>query len=306
MSSASANTTHATGRERWLGHLAMVFFAAFIAGSFTTARYALPYVEPAPLNAMRYALAVAIMAGYMFGIRRRRFSWPQAPWRYAVLGGLMAIYFVTMFVALGMTSPVSTSAVFTLTPLMTMIFGLILVGQKFGPVLVVSLVVAACGSLWVIFGGDLDSVLSLRIGQGEAIFFVGCIAHALFAPLLRKFNRGESQFYMTFFIILSTGVWIALYGLQGIVTTNWLAVPLMAWAVIFYLAIFTGIVTFALMQYASMRLPAAKVMSYSYLVPSFVILYEALSGQGWVTASVAAGALVTGLGLVVLYFTPDK
>lgn len=306
MSASSAYTTHATGRERLLGHLAMVFFAALIAGSFSLGRQALPYVDPAPLNAVRYLIAVAIMAGYTFGLRGHGFSWPVAPWRFAILGGLMAFYFVSMFIALTMTSPVSTSAVFTLTPLMTMVFGLVLIGQRFGPAVVLSLAVAASGSIWVIFGGDLESVLSFRAGQGEMLFFAGCVAHAAFAPLLRKFDRGEPQSYVTFFILVATAAWITLYGLPGILATNWLSLPLLAWLAILYLATFTGIVTFMLMQYASMRLPASKVMSYSYLVPSFVIVYEGLSGHGWVAASVAAGAVVTGLGLVILYFTPDK
>jgi len=306
MAEIISHRVQATGTEKLRGHLAMIIFAALIAGSFSLGRLALPYVDPAPLNAARYLIAVAILGGYTFGLRRHKLVWPVASWRYAILGGLMAFYFVSMFVALTMTSPISTSAVFTLTPLMTAVFGLLIVGQTFGLLVVLSLIIAAAGSIWVVFGGDIDALLGFKIGQGEMIFFAGCVAHAIFAPLLRKFNRGETQAYATFFILFGTGAWITLYGLPGILSTNWLALPLLVWAVIGYLAIFTGVVTFMLLQYASLRLPSAKVLSYGYLVPSFVIIYEGLSGNGWVTASVAAGALVTALGLVVLYFAPDQ
>lgn len=306
MSRVNSSILHATGSEKLRGHLAMVGFAALIAGSFSLAPRALPYIDAVALNVVRYVIAVAAMAGVVFGLGRQKFVWPAAPWRYLVLGGLMAFYFVTMFVALTMTSPVSTSAVFTLTPLMTVGFGLLLAGQTFGPMLFVSLLIAATGSVWVIFGGSIDALLNFRVGQGEMIFFAGCVAHALFAPLLRRLNRGDPQMLATFYIIVGTALCLTIYGLPQIVATDWLAMPPMVWAVIGYLAIFTGIVTFALMQYASMRLPASKVMSYSYLVPCFVIVYEGLSGHGWVSASVAAGAIVTGLGLVVLYFAPDR
>lgn len=306
MSEAANHRIQAIGAEKLRGHLAMITFAALIAGSFSFGRLALPYVDPAPLNAMRYVIAVAVMAGYTFGIRGHKFSVPEAPWRFLILGGLMAFYFVSMFIALTMTSPVSTSAVFTLTPVMTAIFGLFLLGQTFGALVVLSLFIAATGSIWVIFDGDVEALLGFRIGQGELIYFCGCVAHALFAPLLRKFNRGEAQSYMTFFILVGTALCIAAYGLPQILATNWLSLPLIAWAAIAYLAVFTGVITFMLMQYASTRLPASKVLSYGYLVPCFVILYEGLSGNGWVTASVAAGAVVTGLGLVVLYFSPDQ
>ncbi|WP_245958451.1 DMT family transporter [Pelagibacterium sediminicola] len=306
MTEIRSSILHATGTEKLRGHLAMVCFAALIAGSFTLAPLALPHIDSVSLNVVRYIVAVAAMAGWMFGIQRKRFAWPSAPWRYLVLGGLMAIYFVTMFIALTMTSPVSTSAVFTLTPLMTVGFGLLLAGQTFGPILLLSLAVAACGSVWMIFGGSVETLLDFKIGQGEIIFFFGCVAHALYAPLLRRLNRGDPQALATFYILVGTALCLTLYGLPQIVTIDWLALPPVVWAVVFYLAIATGIISFALIQYASMRLPAAKVMSYSYLVPAYVIVYEGISGHGWASPSVALGALVTGLGLVVLYFAPDK
>lgn len=306
MTDVKSSILHATGAEKLRGHIAMVCFAGLIAGSFTLAPRALPYIDSVSLNVVRYVVAVAAMAGLVFGIQRKAFVWPKAPWRYVVLGGLMAIYFVTMFIALTMTSPISTSAVFTLTPLMTVGFGLMLAGQTFGPVLFLSLLVAACGSVWVIFGGNVSALLEFRVGQGEVIFFLGCVAHALFAPLLRRLNRGDPQTLATFYILVGTAFCLTIYGLPQIVATDWLALPAIVWAVVVYLAIFTGIVTFALMQYASMRLPASKVMSYSYLVPAYVIVYEGISGHGWASPSVALGAVVTGLGLVVLYFVPDK
>src|SRR5690554_2097320 len=193
MTEIRSSILHATGTEKLRGHLAMVCFAGLIAGSFTLAPLALLHIDSVSLNVVRYIVAVAVMAGWMFGIQRKRFAWPGAPWRYLVLGGLMAIYFVTMFIALTMTSPVSTSAVFTLTPLMTVGFGLLLAGQTFGPILLLSLAVAASGSVWMIFGGSIETLLDFRIGQGEIIFFFGCAAHALYAPLLRRLVRDDPQ-----------------------------------------------------------------------------------------------------------------
>ena len=54
-----------------------------------------------------------------------------------------------------------------------------------------------------------------------------------------------------------------------------------------------------------MRLPASKVLAYTYLTPCYIILFEGLLGHGWAGPSVAAGALVTVLGLVVLALSRD-
>src|SRR6185437_449030 len=112
-------TTAVAPRERWLAHGAMLAFSALIAGSFSSGALAVPYIHPIPLNAVRFVLASAIMGVVAFRATRTRFALPLAPWRFGVMGVLMAAYFVTQFIALTMTQPVATSAVYTLVPLMT-------------------------------------------------------------------------------------------------------------------------------------------------------------------------------------------
>lgn len=303
---STAHATYAVGREKIYAHLAMILFASMIAGSFSLAKLALPYVDPVPLNAVRFLIGSVLMGAFTFGIRRNPFVIPVAPWRYAILGGLMAIYFVSMFIALTMTTPVSTSAVFTLMPIMTAFFAFLILKQVVRPIVGLSLAFAGIGSVWVIFHGELAAILSFDIGRGEMIFFGGCVSHAVFAALLRKFTHSESLMVANFFIVASIAAWLIIYGVGEILTTDWTALPPVAWGVLFYLGFFTTIVTFLLMQYSSHRLPASKVLAYGYLVPAFVILYEGLSGQGWASISVLIGALVTILGLIVLALVPDS
>jgi drug/metabolite transporter (DMT)-like permease len=96
-----------------------------------------------------------------------------------------------------------------------------------------------------------------------------------------------------------------LYGASEIAATDWTSLPPIVWVSITYLAIFTTAGTFFLLQFATMRLPAAKVLAYGYLTPTMVILYEGLLGHGWASMSVVAGAAVTVGGLAVLIAAPD-
>jgi drug/metabolite transporter (DMT)-like permease len=300
-----SRTTHATGREKLLGHLAMVLFALLIAGSFSFGALTAPHIGSAPLNAVRFTLAAAVIAAIAFGIRRQPVRIPDAPWRYLVLGALMAVYFVTMFVALGIAKPVSVGAVFTLNPLLAALFGVFVLGQRARPVVIASLFVAGAGALWVIFRGDLEAFLGLRIGRGEAIFSVGVACHALYAPLFRRMARGEPVIVSTFWVLFFTTVCIALYGAGEIVATDWTAMPPVVWLAIGYLSIFATATTFFLLQFASLRLPAAKVFAYGYLTPAFIIVLEGLLGHGWASGAVLAGAVVIVAGLAILALAPD-
>ncbi|HEV7277656.1 MAG TPA: DMT family transporter [Devosiaceae bacterium] len=293
-------------RQRLLAHLAMLLFAALVGGSFTFGAMAVPFLAPAPLNAVRFILAAVLMGAFAFGVSRQRFAWPAAPWRFAVMGFLMAIYFVTMFVALQITLPVATSAVFTLIPLMTAGIALFLVKQRSGPLVLLSLLLAGLGSIWVIFRGDVEAILAFDIGRGELIFFFGCLAYAIYTPLLRRFSHGEPATVLSFWTLVGSAICITAWALPEMFSTDWTALPPLVWWVILYLAVGSTAICFFLIQFAARHLPAAKVIAYGYLTPAFVIVLEGLAGHGWTSLSVATGAAVTILGLVVLAALPDK
>jgi len=280
------------------GHGAMLLFAALISVSFSLGSRAAPFIDPAALTAARFALAAAII-GTLAAPKFRRAHF-TALWRFPLLGGLLGAYFILMFEALRLTDPVSTGAVFTLTPIMSAGFGWLLMRQVTKRRAALSLVLAGIGAVWVIFRGDVDAILGLDLGPGEAIFFVGCACHALYTPLGRMFHRGEPMLVYTFFGLCGGLMVTGLYGAGPLMETNWLALPFVVWAALLYLAIFATATTFFLVQFATIRLPSGKVMAYGYLVPSFVILWEGLFAGSWVAAPVWLGVAATGAALLLL------
>ncbi|UDF28430.1 UNVERIFIED_ORG: DMT family transporter [Roseateles sp. XES5] len=298
-------STHAKGREKLKGHLAMLLFAVLIAGSFSFGGLAARYMEAEPLMLWRYILTIAVMAALAFGAFRIPLALPRQAWRFLLLGGLIAIYMLTMFMALEFTSPIATGAVFTLMPLLSAAFALPVLGQKTRPGVLAGLLIAAAGAVWVIFRGDIGAILAFDVGAGEMIFFVGVICHALYVPLIRRFDRGEPAVAFGFWVTVGATLWLIPPGVRGLLAVDFSALPLAVYAAVTYLAVVTTAGTFLLLQYASMRLPASKVLGYGYLTPSFIILLEGLLGHGWASLPVLAGALVTACGLALMALLPD-
>ncbi|MCR6501454.1 DMT family transporter [Shinella sp. CPCC 101442] len=298
-------SVHAKGREKLKGHLAMLLFAVLIAGSFSFGGLAARSMDAEPLTLWRYIMTIVVMAVLAFGAFRVPAVWPREIWRFLVLGGLIAIYMLTMFTALEFTSPIATGAVFTLMPLLSAGFALPLLGQKTRPGVLAGLVIAAAGAVWVVFRGDIAAILAFDVGTGEVIFFFGVICHALYVPLIRRFDRGEPAVAFGFWVTAGATVWLIAPGIRGLVQTDFSALPLAVYASVTYLAVVTTAGTFLLLQYASMRLPAPKVLGYGYLTPSFIILLEGVLGHGWASLPVLAGALITACGLALMAFLPD-
>ncbi|MEE9454910.1 MAG: DMT family transporter [Paracoccaceae bacterium] len=282
------------------GHAAMLLFSVLVGGSFSLGSIAAPMIAPAALNAMRFLIASGIIGALVFlgpGIRRADL---KAPWRYALLGGLFAIYFVLMFEGLKTAPAVSASAVFTLTPVMSAAFGWLLLRQITTPRMALALTLAALGAVWVIFRADIAAIMAFNIGSGEIIFFVGCVAHALYTPLVRKLNRGEPTLVFTFGMLIAGLLILSIYGARDIIATPWSTLPPIVWITIFYTGIFASAATFFLLQYATLHLPSAKVMAYTYLVPAWVILWEYTMGNGFVAPLVLAGIALVVTALLML------
>ncbi|MCO6185342.1 DMT family transporter [Rhizobium sp. L1K21] len=303
--STVTHNTHAKGIEKVKAHLAVLLFALLISGSFSLGGMAAKYIPSAAINVPRYAVAVLAMWLYASRVQGVSLTFPKSPWRFAVLGLLMAIYMFTMFVALEFTSPVATGAVFTLMPLLSAVFAWILMRQRSKPAVILSLIVAASGAIWVIFRGNVEALLAFNVGRGEMIYFVGVVAHAAYAPLLRLYNRGEDAAFVGFWAVAATGLWLLIPGIPSLLQINLLAMPPIVWVTILYLGIITTALTYMLLQYATLRLPTSKTLAYGYLIPTFVIVLEGLIGHGWVDISIWAGALVTATALAIAALLPD-
>ena len=278
----------------------MLLFSILIAGSFSFGTRVANLMEPAAMMAIRFVIAgvvVGSLAAMRAGFKR---EYTKAPWRYVVLGGLFAIYFTLMFEGLKTASPVSSAAVFTLTPIMSAIFGYFILRQITTLWMALALAIGAAGALWVIFGGDLNALIAFDIGRGEVVFFVGCIAHALYTPLVRRLNRGEPTVVFTFGMILAATIILLALGAPDLATTNWGILPWYFWATLFYLAVCASSMTFFLLQFAAMYLPSAKVMAYTYLTPSWVILWELVLTGSAPPALMLLGVAATIVALVML------
>jgi drug/metabolite transporter (DMT)-like permease len=295
---------HISGNEI-RGHLAMLAFSRLVAGSFALGVKVANDITPAAFTLIRFVIAVSILATVLLIKTEFTKKVFKAPWRFFVLGGCIAIYFVLMFEGLKIASSVSLAAVFTFAPLLSGLFGYILVRQKMSLSIFTALIIGAIGALWVVFEGNFQRLIMLEFGLGEMIFFCGVVFHALYTPLSRKLNRGESPLGFAFATTLGATVLMIFYGIGDVYQTDLLNLSWMVWLTLFYTALFASALTFFLIQYATLVLPSSKVMAYTYLVPSWALMWELGLGQNISIYNIGLGILLTIFALVILLWAPE-
>ena len=281
-------------------HIAMLGFSILIAGSFSLGSMVANDISPIALTAVRFVLAAFIVGSialFSGSIARKELT---ASWRYFVLGSTFSLYFILMFEGLKTASPVSAVAVFTLIPAMSCWLGFFILGQMVSGRTLLAVVIGATGSLWVVFRADFLALTMSSVGRGELIYFVGCVAHAFMPILFRGLNRGENPVMVTFGLLVSGALILCLFGAGEIIQTDWKGLPSLVWITIFYVAVFATAVTSVCLQFASMHLPAANVMAYTYLTPTWVLLWEIFLGHDVPPFWIWGGVLLTAVSVIVL------
>lgn len=282
------------------GHLAMLAFSIVVAGSFTAGGLIANDIAPAAVNTLRFAAASILLMGAALvlgaaGGRGPRAADLAAPWRYLVLGALFAFYFVCMFEGLKTAPPVAIGAVFTLTPPLTALAAWLILRQRLRGDLALALAIGAGGAVWVIFRGEPGRLMALDVGRGEAIYLAGCVLHAVFTPLMRRWNRGEPPLVSTALVMGSGFLVLVGYGWSDLWATDFAALPPRVWGALAYLVVFASAIALLLLQYGNQRLPASKVMAYSYLTPAWVLLIDLVLGR-----PLPGLAVLPGIGLILM------
>ena len=287
------------------GHLAMLIFSLLVSVSFTIGALVANQIEPLAITAARFLLATIFIFAFFIVSSTAAISDLKYPIRFLLLGGMISIYFVTMFEGLKTADPISMSAVFTFTPIMAGIFDRVLSNRRLSLTTWASVIFGGIGALWIIFDGKYSNFIGLKIGFGEALFFVGCAGHAFYAALIPRLNRGETPLAQSFGTLLAATLILAFVGGNDILSTFWLNLSQEVWLTMFYLAIFATAATFFLIQFAATRLSSLKVMAYTYAVPFWVTSLEILLGHSTISTVLLTGGSIIFISLVLLLINKD-
>ncbi len=286
--------------ETHRAHLAMLLFAALISTTFSFGVQFAGDLDPAALTILRLMIASSLYVLMLVGLRRWRLPNRHEALQALLLGASVGSFFVTSFIALRVVGATEVGVITASIPLMTAIIAYLALGQRASPRLIAGLVVAALGVVFVLIRGSLDRLLRLEIGTAEITLLLGCLAYAGYSPLIRGLDRGTPALLVSCWTAISGLLVVGIFGAPAVVATDWLALPFRAYAGVTYLAVFTTVLSFFLIQYASLRLPQAKVVAYAYAVPVFTLAGELLTTGRWPDLPALIGAGVITAAMVVL------
>ena len=260
-------------------HALAILIIVIISTSFPLGEHITHGLDPAVLMCIRFVLAAFLMAPIVAWREGLSLPAPRSFLRYLALGAPLAFFFWCMFESLRTTSGLNTSAIFTIVPGLSALFGAVLVGERLGLHRLAALVLGMIGALWIVFRGDPARLLNLEVNIGDGIFLAGCLGYAIYGSLIKRLHRGEPVLVQTFWTMVAAGLWLLAASNVKLWRTDWARVEAVVLGGIVYLAILPTVVTFFLTQYTTLRIGPTRVMAYSYALPAIVLLIDLALGK---------------------------
>lgn len=254
-------------------HAAILLATILIALSFLATSELAGVIDPISLTLYRFVLAIGVLLPMML------YQWkilimalrllPKA----LVVSLFYAAYFIAMFKSLETTTILNTGTIYTLVPLMTAIICVYFCKERIGWVQLLIYLLGLVATTVVIFKADIQRLFSLALNTGDAIFFFGAIAMAIY-PITVKFlyPKETNMFAMVFATLLGGVVWMGLFLWFMDIPLAWSAVTGHLWYNMLYLSIGTTIITLLLYQKGIVILGPKKAMAYVYLNPAIVAI----------------------------------
>ncbi|MEI2417770.1 DMT family transporter [Orrella sp. JC864] len=260
-------------------------------------------IAPVTLNTLRWTVAWLVLAPFVATAMRRHAATLRAqalPLAVSAFWGITA-YNALQYLALTLSSPISTSLIGASAPVLVLLIGRLGYGAKIGPMGALGALVSIAGVIWVMVEGDAAKLRGLAFSAGDLVMLAATLAWSVYTWRLRTERSG-----------LPAGVLLGAQILAGVL----LSLPLVAleqayggygpirWdgrtlAIVAYVGVMPSLVAIFCWRHAVSRTSAQLPVFFMNLTPIFTVLLSAAMLRQYPQAHHYAGLALILAGIVL-------
>ena len=286
-------------------YLGLAIGALAWGSSFAAAKISLRQVSPLNLVILRFGLASLLFAAIL-GCRRDR---PRLPWRdaprFLVLGFLViASYFYLQFVALHITTTVSSSLIIATSPVFTALISHLTGRERLWGLAAAGIAIAFAGVVLIVTNGRWSGLLGGDSWKGDLLLLLNAVVWSSFTVYGRTLMRTYSPLVAIAYVQMAGTLLLLPLALRW--ATPLAPEPLVAqvrnlswstWAAALYLAAPCSVLGYVVWYRGVAALGAVRTSVFSYINPLVAIAAAVLLLHEPLTALTLAGGALVLLGV---------
>lgn len=224
-------------------------------------------------------------------------DWPRLV-GCAIFG--MVINMLFFFKGLSLSTPINSSVIITLSPVMVLILASILIGERITWLKSIGIVIGMAGALVLVLFSKGESQNAPNIPLGNTLFIVNAFSYGLYLILVKPLTAKYSSITLMKWLFLMA-IFINLPVTIGEFTdVDWGKLPFEAIWKMGYVVVGTTFLTYLLNVYALKQLSAATISAFIYLQPLIAIIFAIAVGADTLTPVKALAAALVFIGVYMV------
>ncbi len=264
------------------------------------------YILPKGFILLRVLGAAVLFWGISLFVKTEKID--RKDWPRIVLCTVcgMVINMVFFFEGLNLSTPINSSVIITLSPIVLFVLSAVFIREKITIQKSVGAFIGLLGALLLVFFTVSSSTNAPNIPLGNLFFIINVIAYSVYLIMVRPLTRKYSSItLMKWFFLFAVLINLPI-GLQEFKAVSWSGLPVDALWQMGFVVVGTTFMTYLLNIYALKELSASTLGVFIYLQPVLGIAYAILVGADELDVIKILSMLLVFVGVYVVSVKPTR
>jgi drug/metabolite transporter (DMT)-like permease len=280
--------------------LLLLLMALIWGSNFTVIKYSLEDLLPLSFNALRFTLASTVMLAIAVSSGKGLKVAPRDRKKLFALGLLGNALYQSFFISgMAHTRAGDAALILATTPLCTAILGRIRKHEYFTARGITGLLLAFAGIVIIVLNGRSEFSIGETV-LGDCLLLASTVCWSLYTVLSRNLVHNYGSIKATAIMMASGTPLLLLVCAPSLIRQDWSRVRPIAWAGLFYSAIFAIAVAYMIWSYGVRKIGSTRTAIYSNITPivALLVAWPALGESP--TLGQLAGAVVIFAGVYLV------
>lgn len=291
--------------KRLLAILAATGASTIYGINHTVAKGLMPiYIEPFGFILLR-VLGAAILFWFIsiWGPKEKiaTSDWPRLL-GCTVFG--MVINMLLFFKGLSLTTPINSSVIITISPILVLILAAVLIRERITLLKILGIITGLAGAMALILFSKESTANAPNIPLGNFFVIVNALSYGLYLVLVKPLTAKYHSFTLMKWLFLFAVIINLPLTLHEFLEVEWTSLPAHALLKMGFVVLGTTFLTYLFNVFALKELSAATISAFIYLQPLIAIIYAVATGADTLNLTKVSAALLVFAGVYMVTRKP--
>ncbi len=209
----------------------------------------------------------------------------------------MAINMLMFFKGLSLSTPINSSVIITLSPVLLLVLSAILIKEKITLLKTSGIVIGLAGGLILILFGEKEQFNAPNIPLGNLLFIINATAYSIYLILVKPLTAKYSSITLMKWLFLFAVIINLPIGFNEFTKVEWTTLPFGVIIKMGFVVVGTTVLTYLFNIYALRQLKASTIGAFIYLQPVIAVIYAVVIGADYLTPIRVVAAILIFAGV---------